>query len=72
MIYPVVTDAAVETFDLRVLKSYGSSEDLLSLEMTDLWGERYRKNYGNTSECLSDIEAIDNSFKTGNLLPLSA
>lgn len=72
MIYPVVTDEPVETFDLRVLKRYGASEDCLSLEITDLWGERYRKNYGNTNECLSDIEAIDNRFRTGNLFPLPA
>lgn len=72
MIYAVVTDDDVETFDLRALKSYGASEDPLSLEMTDLWGEKYRKNYGNTSECLSDIKTIDNRFKTGNLFPSPA
>lgn len=62
MIYPILTNSNVETFNLRILKSYRSSEDLLCLEMTDLWGEKYRKNYKTETECIADMEYINRYF----------
>jgi hypothetical protein len=61
----------VDTFDLSILKSFGPSQDNLSLEMMDLWGERYRKLYKSIDDCFYDCEKIAKRFFEGKLLPIS-